>query len=297
MNQHREVNLSIEQFSAHEIEKKPRIFLPLMLFLATVLTTLISGSFMEGVNPFASPFSFLAGIPFSLSLLSILLSHEMGHFFASKRHGIKATYPHFIPGPPFPPLPGTFGAFIKMKSPVPNKRALIDVGSAGPLAGFFVSIVVALIGLKFSKVLPIVPFDAEQIGSSIIFEILTYISIGAVPDGYDVFLSPVAYAGWIGFFITSINLLPIGQLDGGHMVYAVFGKRHRKISFAFTAVLIVIGIFIYQGWLVWAILITIIGINHPPVEDETPLDFRRRLIVWFTLIVFILTFIPAPFKI
>lgn len=296
MSYHEEIDLL--DTPVNDAKKQPGILLPIILFFTTVATTIISGSFMADVNPFASAFGFLAGIPFSFSLLSILLAHEMGHFFASKRHGIIATLPHFIPGPPFPPLPGTFGAFIKMKSPVLNKRTLIDVGAAGPLAGFFVSIVVALIGLRFSKVLPIESPYAEQLGSSLIFEALTYIAIGRIPDGYDVFLSPAAYAGWIGFFITSINLLPIGQLDGGHMLYAAAGKWHRKISFAFIALLIIIGTFIYQGWIIWAIIITIIGTKHPPViDDETPLDFTRKLTAWFTLLIFILTFIPAPFRI
>lgn len=252
---------------------------------------------MAGVNPFSAPDAIFKGLPFSASLLSILLTHEMGHFLASRKHGIAATLPYFIPGPPFPPLPGTFGAFIKMKSPVLDRKALIDVGAAGPLAGFVVSVFVTIAGLWFSKVLPVQGVHTEQLGSSIVFEILTYITIGHIPDGYDVYLNPIAYAGWIGFFVTSINLLPIGQLDGGHILYAVLGRWHRLISVGFVAVLLVFGIFVYEGWLVWAVLITIIGIKHPPVIDDfTHLNPVRKLIGWITLLVFILTFIPAPFR-
>ncbi|MBI5683414.1 MAG: site-2 protease family protein [Deltaproteobacteria bacterium] len=273
------------------------ILIPTLLFLLTLGTTLISGSFMAGVNPFASLTGFVSGMPFSISLLSILLTHEMGHFIASKRHGILATLPYFIPGPPFPPLPGTFGAFIKMKSPVVNKRSLLDVGAAGPLAGFIVSVIVTILGVRFSKILPTQGVFAEQLGSSLLFDILTYITVGHIPDGYDLFLNPVAYAGWIGFFVTSINLLPIGQLDGGHILYAVAGTWHRFISVGFIIALVIMGIMVYEGWLIWAVIITIVGTKHPPVIDDcTPLNPARKLIMWITLLVFILTFIPAPFR-
>ena len=222
----------------------------------------------------------------------------MGHFFASRAHGISVTLPYFIPGPPFPPLPGTFGAFIKMKSPVLSKRALIDIGAAGPVAGFIVSIIVTIIGLRFSKVMPLGSVHGGELGSSLIFNILTYITIGDTPSGYDIFMSPIAYAGWIGFFITSINLFPIGQLDGGHMLYAVAGRWHRRVSFAFVIFLVIIGTLFYEGWIIWALIITIIGIYHPPLlDDDVPLDFKGEIIGWFTLLIFIITFIPVPFKI
>lgn len=268
-----------------------------LLFILTLCTTLISGSFMAGVNPFDSPTGLVSGLPFSISLLSILLVHEMGHFIASKKHGILTTLPYFIPGPPLPPLPGTFGAFIKMRTSIMNKRMLLDVGAAGPLAGFVVSVIVTIIGIRFSKVLPTQGVLTEGLGSSLIFDFLTYITIGHIPYGYDLFLNPVAYAGWIGFFITSINLLPIGQLDGGHILYAAAGKWHRFISIVVVTALVIMGLIVYEGWLVWAVIITIVGTKHPPVLDvHTPLDSLRKTIMLITLLVFILTFIPAPFR-
>ncbi len=279
--------------------RRRKILLPAVLFAATVVTTVIAGALYEGVNPLADPYGLIRGVPFSASLLLILGSHELGHYFASKRHGVSATLPLFIPGPPIPPMIGTFGAVIKMRSPITTKRALVDIGAAGPLSGFVVAVMVTAVGLEYSRVMP-APTEGLSIGlgSSLIFRLLSYAVIGPVPEGYDIFLHPVAFAGWIGFFVTAMNLLPIGQLDGGHIVYALIGPFHRHFSMLMVSALIVLGVFTWQGWFVWAILVTILGVWHPPVENPyQPVDGMRRFLSFATLIVFILTFIPTPFYI
>lgn len=279
--------------------ESPKKLLPLILFAVTVFTTVVAGALYEGADVLRHPASLAHGVPFSASLLFILGTHELGHFFASRRHGVATTLPVFIPGPPLPPMIGTFGAVIRIKSPITTKNALVDIGSAGPLSGFVAAVMVTLVGLNFSRVIP-TPHDGMGLGlgDSLIFKLLSYAVIGQVKDGYEIMLHPVAFAGWIGFFVTAMNLLPIGQLDGGHLVYAVIGARHRPFSFAVIGVLVILGIFTWPGWLIWAALITVVGIYHPPVYDQrSTMDLRRRLTIAAALAVFILTFMPTPFYI
>lgn len=287
-----------EPATKHAVRNRPRLILPIILFILTIATTIIAGALQKGVNPIQEPLRLYEGIPFSLAIMIILLTHELGHFFASRRHTVQATLPYFIPAPP-PFLAGTFGAVIKTQSPIMNKKALLDIGAAGPLAGFVASAIATTIGLSLSKVIAIPKTEGMLgLGSSIIFHIFSYLVIGPVPDGHDILLNPIAFAGWIGFFITSLNLLPIGQLDGGHIVYAVWSKAHKIISVLMIAILIVFGIFTWPGWLIWAILATILGIKHPPlINGEAALDRRRKIIGWLSLAVFVLTFIPLPITI
>jgi membrane-associated protease RseP (regulator of RpoE activity) len=279
---------------------RPRALVPALLFLATAVTTTTSGALFEGADPFTNPRNLVHGIPFSASLLLILGTHELGHFFASMRHGVLTTFPFFIPGPPLPPMIGTFGAVIRIKSPITRRGALVDIGATGPLAGFVVALVVTVWGLKLSWLIPVPPPTGNTVGlgSSIIFHLLTLLVHGPIPEGYDVYVHPVAFAGWIGFFVTSMNLLPIGQLDGGHMTYAVLGRFHRLISIAMVVILLVLGFVTWEGWLIWAVLVTILGLGHPPTTDaDVPLDPGRRVISAITLAVFVLTFTPTPFYI
>ena len=279
--------------------ERPKILVPVILFIVTVLTTTTSGALYEGENPFNNPLSLITGLPFSASLLFILGTHELGHYFASMRHRVVTTLPYFIPGPPFFLMIGTFGAVIRIKSPIETRRALVDIGAAGPLAGFAVAIVVVFIGLHLSWVIP-VPETVMNInlGSSLMFGFIEYLVFGPVAEGYDVFLHPVAFAGWIGFLVTSLNLLPIGQLDGGHILYAIFGKYHRTVSIMMICTLLAFGALGWKGWLVWGVLVTIIGIWHPPTLDrDVPLDRRRKVVGALTLLVFLLTFTPSPFYI
>lgn len=265
----------------------------LVLFLATVFTTLMAGALQQGVNVFRNPVGLVSGIPFSFTLMAILLTHEMGHYLTSRRHGVGATLPFFIPAPS---IIGTFGAFIRMTSPIMNKRALIDIGASGPIAGFIVAILSVAVGLNYSLVIETPTAEGLKLGSPLIFSAISDLTIGPIPDGHDVLLHPIAFAGWIGLFVTALNLIPIGQLDGGHVVYAVFGRRHRTISLIMIPVLILLGIYGWPGWFLWAFLPLIFGINHPPVLDaDSPLDRNRQIIGWISLAIFVLTFTPTPF--
>ncbi|MBD3232758.1 MAG: site-2 protease family protein [candidate division Zixibacteria bacterium] len=272
-------------------KKKERIpILNIVLFIVTFISaTLVqaqSWSF-EGV---------LTGLQFSIPLMAILLFHESGHYIASRIHKVKVSYPYFIPAPT---IIGTLGAIIKSKSPFYNRRQLIDVGAAGPIAGFIVAIVVTIIGLSYSPVMPVKSdMVGITLGDSLIFNGLVALIVGNVPDGYELMLSPMAFAGWVGFFVTMLNLLPVGQLDGGHIAYALFGKRHRILSKVIVFALLPLG-FLWLGWFLWAfLLLFILKTNHPPtIDDSYYLDKRRRLVGYISLAIFILTFTPVPITI
>ncbi len=269
--------------------------LHILLFIATFFSTLTAGALQLGINIFNEPSRIIEGFPFASTLMLILLCHEFGHYIASHMHHTKATLPYFIPAPS---LIGTFGAFIKMKSPIITRRALIDIGASGPIVGFIVSLWASIIGLSLSIVVPAVGIqEALKLGDSLIFKALTWFVFGDLPEGYDVLLHPIGFAGWIGMFVTSLNLLPIGQLDGGHITYAFVGERHRFISFMLVGMLVIVGIFFWEGWLLWALMMIILGINHPPVIFWEPrLDRGRNIIGIVSLFIFIVTFIPSPFR-
>lgn len=274
---------------------RPKVLLPLILFILTVVTTVIAGALYQGAHILTDPFELAKGIPFSASLLLILGTHEFGHFIASRRHGVYTTLPMFIPGPPIPPFIGTFGAVIRIKSPITTKSALVDIGAAGPLSGFAVALFVTAWGLKMSTVLTHTPPpDTIAYGTSLIFKLLIYIVFKGNPE--NISLHPVAVAGWFGFFVTAMNLLPMGQLDGGHIVYALLGKRHRAFSVLIAVVLVSLGFLTgWYGWIIWAGLIYAIGMWHPPIEDQdSPMDWRRRLVTIIAILVFVLTFLPLP---
>ncbi|MCS7164060.1 MAG: site-2 protease family protein [Thermodesulfovibrio sp.] len=268
---------------------------PLILFIATIFTTLFAGALHQGINLLKEPLRFWEGYPFSISIMTILLGHELGHYFASKAHNTKATLPYFIPAPS---IIGTFGAFIKMKSPIFTRKALIDIGATGPIVGFVLSVIASIIGLKMSKIIPI---NQEEeffiLGDSILFSLLVRLTLGNIPEGQDVLLHSVAFAGWIGLFVTSMNLLPVGQLDGGHIAYALFGRWHYYISRSILFIIAALGVFYWYGWIVWALLLVFLGVDHPPILIwENRLSTGRKIIGVLSLIIFILTFIPTPFK-
>ena len=268
----------------------------LVLFLLTFVSTLVVGAIHAGVDPVKEPQDMLQGLPFSLALLLILLVHEFSHYITSRRHGIEASLPYFIPAPT---LFGTLGAFIKMRSSITTKNALMDIGASGPIAGFLVSIVAVVVGLHYSEIhaLPRQTGEMMVLGDSLLFIALTKIVIGTIPDTYGVYLHPVAFAGWIGFFVTSLNLIPAGQLDGGHIAYAILGEKHRWLSKIMIGLLVLLGYF-FQGWLVWAVLLFFLGTKHPPILfPEIPLDPRRKAIGLIALVIFILTFMPVPVSI
>jgi membrane-associated protease RseP (regulator of RpoE activity) len=272
-------------------------YLHILLFILTLLSTLFVGALQTGVDLWKEPGKIYKGLPFSLTLMIILLGHELSHFFASKKHGVKASLPYFIPAPIN--IIGTFGAFIKMKSPIVTRKALIDIGASGPIAGFIISVVACVVGLKMSEVVSVTETKGLLIlGDSMLFSVLSGVILGVTPADRDILLNPVAFAGWIGLFVTSINLIPVGQLDGGHISYALLGEKQIRLSVLLVVVLASFGLLIWEGWIVWAVLLLILGLRHPPVIYwEVPLDRKRKWIGGLSLIIFILTFIPVPFKI
>ncbi|MDA8389098.1 MAG: site-2 protease family protein [Nitrospiraceae bacterium] len=270
-------------------------FIHVLLFLFTVISTLAAGMIQRGINPLTEPWKFYEGVPFSATLLIILLSHELSHYFTSRRHNTLATLPYFIPAPT---LIGTFGAVIRMKSPIMSRSALIDIGASGPIMGFLFSVVACVIGLHFSTVIS-GPRAASGVtlGDSLIFYLLSRAVVGNTSGG-QLILHPIAFAGWIGFFVTFLNLLPVGQLDGGHVLFAFLGRMHKAVSGAIVLLLALFGILFWKGWLVWAVLMLILGLRHPPVHYwERPLDPARKYVGAAVLLIFILTFVPTPFKI
>ncbi len=273
--------------------------LNIVLFLITLLTTTMAGANVValGINPLTNPGALVAGLPFAATLMSILLVHELGHYVMSRVHGVRASLPYFIPGPPL--LVGTFGAFIRMKSPPINRRALFDVGAAGPWAGVLLAIPAVIIGLHLSEVRPLEPLEAGVFfGDSILFSLLTRTVLGVAPSEVTIILHPVALAGWIGLFVTFLNLIPIGQLDGGHVCYALFGRQHRVTARVFLLVIAALGFAGWNGWFLWTFLLLFLGVDHPPTLDtHTTLDPVRRTAAWATLALFVLTFIPVPFSI
>ncbi len=269
--------------------------LHVVLFVLTLLSTLAAGALQRGADFISDPSRLVEGIPFSFTLMTILLSHELSHYFASQYHRTRATLPYFVPAPTFF---GTFGAFIKMKSPIMSRKALIDIGASGPIVGFVVSVLACAVGLSLSEFVPTVDYEGDVLGlgSSVLFAVLSDVFMGTPPEGQDILLHPIAFAGWIGLFITFLNLIPIGQLDGGHVAFALLGQRHSTLSMVLVVVLAVVGINLWFGWAIWAALMVALGLRHPPIMNwEVPLDPRRRFIGWLSLFIFVITFIPQPF--
>ncbi len=316
---------------------QPKVSNPLVniaLFLATMLSVLFAGSMQSGAIE-AMPLSgaaevsiwsvvkmLWAGWPFAVSLLGILLAHEMGHYFAARFHGAPVTLPYFIPLPTG--FLGTMGAVIRMKAPIRNKRALLDIGVAGPLAGLAVALPVVIVGLELSEVsvLPMRGFLLE--GNSILYLLLKLLvhgellpqpaTYGGIPPalhwvvyfftgepapfgGVDVLIHPVALAGWAGLLVTGLNLIPAGQLDGGHVLYVLIGPAARKWQPVIIGGLILLGL-VWRGWWFWAVLIYMFGRQRPQVLDEiTPLDSGRRSVAVATLLLFFLVIAPIPLQV
>lgn len=263
----------------------------IILFIVTFLSTLVAGTILAGGNPLRNPHDILMGLTFCVPLLSILGVHEIGHYTAAKRHRVAVTPPYFIPAPS---LIGTFGAFIKIRSPIPHRDALMDIGAAGPIAGALVAIPVLFVGLKMSAIRPSAGLAGIPLGESLLFKALSYLVIGEIPKGYDIVLHPVAFAGWIGLLVTALNLLPSGQLDGGHIAYALFGGGYARMSRLVPYFLLPMGL-LWSGWFVWAAMLFILGTRHPaPVYDEVPLSPGRRRIGIAAAILFLLCFTPNP---
>jgi len=284
-----------------------------LLFLLTCLTTLfvgthvalnyernfpafnwdISRAFFAGI--FHDPSMLTLGIPFSFTLLSILLAHELGHHFTCRYYGIEASYPYFIPAPT---LIGTMGAFIRIKTPITTRRALFDVGISGPLAGFIVALPALVVAtLKCQAVIPASFPDSITLGNPLAITLLGKILRPGLNPG-SISLQPVGCAAWVGLFATALNLLPIGQLDGGHILYAALGDKHRTVSRGLFLALVPLGVFCWAGWMVWAVVLLFVGLRHPVVMmPSEPLDNVRKTLALVGALLFILTFVPTPFAI
>jgi membrane-associated protease RseP (regulator of RpoE activity) len=263
----------------------------ILLFVLTFLTTLIAGAYLAGGNPLRDPAELFMGLKFSLPLLAILGVHEMGHYTAAKRHRVVVTLPYFIPAPSFI---GTFGAFIRIKSPVPHRDALLDIGAAGPIAGVLLAVPILLVGLKLSVIRPAAGLTGIPLGESLLFRVASRAVLGEIPAGYDVVLHPMAFAGWIGLLVTALNLLPSGQLDGGHVAYAFFGPRYSDFARFIPIVLLFLG-FLWTGWLIWAGMLFIMGTNHPRLLfEDAPLSRGRRIVGILAGALLLLCFTPNP---
>lgn len=268
----------------------------ILLFAATFLSTLVSGALLSNVDVGRHPEQLWVGLQFSLPLLAILGVHEMGHYLAGRLHRVDVTLPYFIPFLPIPPNPGTMGAIIKIRSPFPTRNALMDIGAAGPLAGAAVAIPVLLAGLMFSETRAVATLDPGhfRLGEPLILKGAVRLVFGALPEGRDVVLHPVAYAGWIGLLVTMLNLIPSGQLDGGHIAYAMFGRRYAEAARLVPYALLLMGL-VNPAWFVWAALLFFMGTRHPdPVFEEVPLTPGRKAVGAAAFLLFLLTFSPNP---
>ncbi|MBP8976372.1 MAG: site-2 protease family protein [Bacteroidetes bacterium] len=324
----------------------------ILLFLLTFFTTTVAGVFWLNKDPFDLE-NFHYGIPYATALLFILACHEFGHYFAARYHKVESTLPYFIPFPMVPSIMGifllnfgTFGAVIRTRSVVPNKRAMFDIGVAGPLAGFVASVAVLIYGFTHLPgtefILSIHPdynFATNasshangislSFGSTLLYSALQQIFTHPdqfVPPMTEIYHYPFLCVGWFGLFVTALNLIPMGQFDGGHVIYAMFGNAHKKIARVVSTLLIILGApalldaflrillavifkkeygplipfvqYSWSGWLVWALIaIYVIKIYHPPVPDETEIDPLRKLIGWITIGVFIVSFSLIPFSV
>ena len=283
-----------------------------LLFALTLVTTTFGGAVIAGAVDPRSLFEpglwirdWPAGLSFSLPLLAILLCHELGHYVAARRYHVDVSPPYFLPGPPAPFGIGTLGAFIRLRTILTDRRQLIDVGAAGPFAGFLVALPVLWIGLALSR--PVTEsgphgmqvllgeMGAWQLGDSMITLVVRRLTVGAAPA---VALHPFAVAGWFGMFVTALNLMPMAQLDGGHILYAAAPRRHQAIARGFWVTLMVLGWF-QHNWLVWGVLVLVLSrgsLAHPPVLDAyRALPPSRRWLAWASLALFLATFPPAPF--
>ena len=309
-------------------ESSSRLWLNALLYVLTILTTLFAGTLLSDQVPLDADLAWLVthlwlGWPFALSLMIILTGHELGHYFAGRFYKVPVSLPYFIPLP-LPPL-GTMGAFIMMKGRSVNRRQMLTVGAAGPLVGFVLAVPILLLGLSLSTITAMDPGAGIMMeGNSLLYLLFKYLVFGQVlpgsgdpasvtavlseigaallaffpvDSGYDVYVHPVAFAGWAGLLVTALNLLPVGQLDGGHVLYSLVGQKARILTWPIIAALLVLGIFFWQGWLLWAGLIFFFGQSHPdPLDDVTRLDTPRIIVAVSVLLIFFLTFTPVPLR-
>jgi membrane-associated protease RseP (regulator of RpoE activity) len=289
--------------------RREPIWRSLALFALTVLTTMwagrihYAGFYFDPANP-QFPWSFwelfLLGAWYSVPILAILGAHELGHYYACRYYRVDASRPYFLPMPLL--LTGTLGAFIRIRQQVRSKRELFDIGIAGPIAGFLVAVPVLLVGASMSRLVEL-PTDGavEFFGEPLLVQFAIWLNFGSRPEGYDVIFHPMAFAAWFGLLATALNLFPIGQLDGGHISYAVLGRKSTIVTLASVATVIALT-FLSLSWILWAALMVVMllafGPRHPRTFDEdVPLDPARKWLAAFALLIFVLCFTPVPLSI
>jgi membrane-associated protease RseP (regulator of RpoE activity) len=284
------------------------VWLHVLFFAVTIATTTFVGA--DHYASFLSDFTNLSlrpsipallvrGFWYSGTILSILGCHELGHYFACRYYDVDASLPYFIPAPL--PLTGTLGAFIRIRELIPTKRMLFDIGIAGPIAGFAVAVPALFIGLAMSHVVRVPPdFTGVELGEPLLFKLASTVLWGTPPQGYSLNLHPMAFAAWFGLLATALNLFPIGQLDGGHISYAVLGRRSSQVTLATVGVVIALSYFA-MSWRVWTVLIIVMlfafGRHHPrTIDEDVPLDRTRMILALVALVMFIVCFTPAPIE-
>ena len=282
------------------VQRQRRVWLNGVLFIATLITTTWAGAAHQGVNLLEQPGQFAAGLPYALALMLILAAHELGHYFTARHHGMHVSLPYFIP---IPFALGTFGAFIQMKSLAQDRRAMFDVAVAGPLAGLVIAIPALLVGLQYSTIAPEAAapsmfMGGADVGSSVLFAFLAKAALGEVVlEGHRLILHPVAFAGWLGLLLTALNLIPVGQLDGGHLVHALLGHRTaRTVGIVSLVALVVLGLFVWSGLLFWALLIFLVAgtSDVPPRNDVSTVGRGRVVLGAAAFVLLLLILIPVP---
>ncbi|MCX9083564.1 MAG: site-2 protease family protein [Candidatus Methanoperedens sp.] len=278
--------------------QKERRWINVVLAIATVFTTMVFGSLMFGADPGTSPAEVLKGLPFTIAIMTVLGAHEAGHYIVAKKHGMHTSLPYFIP---FPNMIGTMGAVIKHKGPIPNRKALFDVGVSGPLIGLFVSIIVTIFGL----LQPAIPQASEglsiELGIPFLFELISRF----IPNQETMMMHPIAFAGWVGMFVTALNLIPAGQLDGGHVLRAMIGERAKEVSRMMPFILISLGFYVIYYlekdgyiWVLWGLFLSFFtAAGHPrPLDDDIPLGKGRMALGIITFILGLICFTLVPFQ-
>jgi membrane-associated protease RseP (regulator of RpoE activity) len=286
-----------------------RVWLHGLLFLLTIVTTTLVGAdqyagfladFKQpGPLPMTVSALLLRGFWYSGTILAILGCHELGHYFACRYYGVDASLPYFLPVPIS--ITGTLGAFIRIREPIPQKRMLFDIGIAGPIAGFLVAVPALFFGVAMSHVVKMPEnFVGLELGEPLLFKAVSWLLWGSTPDGYSLNLHPMAFAAWFGLLATALNLFPIGQLDGGHISYAVLGPRSTIVTFVMLGVAMVLTFF-SASWIVWTgllmVMLFMVGPRHPRVfDEEEPLDRARLVLALCAVVIFVLCFTPAPIQ-
>jgi len=305
-----EETLYVRRIPVTARRRPDRLARSLVLFVLTAITTTLAGalhyaSYLTAFSTmpvdFGDPWIYVGGLWYSGGILAILGLHELGHYFACRYYGVDASLPYFLPAPL--PLTGTLGAFIRIRQPIPSKRQLFDIGIAGPLAGFFVAVPALFFGMAMSEVI-VLPAQFEglvmELGEPLLFKAAAWAVFGPIPDGHTVNMHPLAFAAWFGLLATALNLFPIGQLDGGHISYAVLGRRSTIVTLATVGCLVGLT-FVSSSWMVWTLLtvgmLLVFGPRHPRTADEDiPLDPVRRWLALFALVMFVVCFTPAPIE-